>query len=149
MHWVGLVPWKQAWSWINTTLNKAKVKSVTFNHITIGKATRRCEKRYQTWWGYSFKIRTFLSWFSQENGCKIFIKIMSNSIVGNLVWITAYIIIKLAMEIPEVTRIELKVCWYWKMVAFLEDAYSKMRWIWSMYHRKSWCKLWSRYLRVK
>ena len=59
---------------------------------------------------------------SQENGCKIFVKIVFNSIIGNFVITTAYIVVKLAMEQQEVTRINPKFVDIGRWPSFVEDA---------------------------
>ena len=81
---------------------------------------------------FSFKIHVFISWFYHGNGCKFFAKIMSNSTVRNFVWNTAYIAVKLAMELPEVIRRDWKVYWYLEMGAFLDEELSKLRRIWAL-----------------
>ena len=50
----------------------------------------------------------FLVNFSRKMDAKSFVKILSNSIVG--IWCEIHIVVKLAMEVPEVTIIEPKVC---------------------------------------
>ena len=66
----------------------------------------------------SLDITVFISWFYHENGCKFFVKRMSDNIVRNLVWNTAYIIVKLTIELQEVTTIErsLLIIWGWQVL---------------------------------
>ena len=131
MHCVSLVPWKQSWTRINTSVNEANISF--YNHLTrpMGKPLQYREKWDATWGVLLFKNTSIYQLILSRNGRKIFVKGMSNSIVGNLVWNAAYtcIVVKLAMELPEVTTIEPKCCWYWRMAVFLQEESSKLRWI--------------------
>ena len=93
-HCSGLLPWKQLWAWINT-MNEANINLIT---MESPHNTEKTNMRYGE--VFYFEKHVFnSSWFYHRNGCKIFVKRMSNSIVRNLVWNDAYIIIKFVLKV--------------------------------------------------